>query len=27
MPDRNWEEYNEAPVKRGEILPDMDFID
>ncbi len=27
MPDRNWKEYNEAPVRRGEILLDMDFID
>jgi len=27
MPDRNWKEYNEALVKRGEILLDMDFID
>jgi len=26
MPDRNWKEYNEALVKRGEILLDMDFI-
>ncbi len=27
MPDRNWREYNEALVRRGEILLDMDFID
>jgi hypothetical protein len=27
MPDRNWKEYNEALVKKGEILLDMDFID
>jgi len=27
MPDRNWKEYNEALVRRGEILLDMDFID
>lgn len=26
MPDRNWKEYNEALVRRGEILLDMDFI-
>jgi len=27
MSDRNWREYNEALVRRGEILLDMDFID
>ena len=27
MPDRNWKGYNEALVRRGEILLDMDFID
>ena len=27
MTDRNWKEYNEALVRRGEILLDMDFID
>lgn len=27
MADRNWKEYNEALVRRGEILLDMDFID
>lgn len=27
MPDRNWKEYNEALVRRGEVLLDMDFID
>ena len=26
MSDRNWKGYNEALVRRGEIL-DMDFID
>jgi len=23
---RNWEEYNEALVKRGSILLDLDFV-
>jgi len=27
MPDRNWKEYNEALVRRGEILLDMEFLD
>ena len=27
MPDRNWKVHNEALVRRGEILLDMDFID
>ena len=27
MSDRNWKGYNEALVRRGEILLDMDFID
>lgn len=27
MPDRNWKECNEALVRRGEVLLDMDFID
>jgi hypothetical protein len=27
MSDRNWKEYNEALVRRGEILLDMEFLD
>jgi hypothetical protein len=27
MADRNWKEYNEALVRRGEVLLDMDFIE
>lgn len=27
MSDRNWKEYNEALVRRGEVLLDMDFIE
>ena len=26
MSDRNWSEYNEALVRRGEVLLDMDFV-
>ena len=27
MSDRNWKEYNEALVRRGEILLDMESLD